>query len=75
MSAELAFFSFLLEEYSEYKNSTAPEVLKTWDATVLFEKMTLTEYIMEKYFIYHIEAIENAFKDIDSLIATGKPLY
>ena len=75
MSAELAFFSFLLEEYADYKNTTAPEVLKTWDATVLFEKMTLTEYIMEKYFVYHIEAIENAFKDIDSLIATGKPLY
>ena len=75
MSAELEFFSFLLEEYADYQNTTAPEILKIWDETVVFEKMTLTEYIMEKYFVYHIEAIENAFKDIDSLIATGRPLY
>ena len=75
MSDEIQFFSFLLEEYADYKNLTAPEVLKIWDETVLFAKMTLTEYILEKYFIYHIEALENAFKDIDHLLATGKPLY
>jgi len=75
MSDEMAFFSFLLEEYASYKKTTAPEVLKIWDTTVLFEKMTLTDYIIEKYFIYHIEAIENAFKDIDHLLERGVPLY
>jgi len=71
----MEFFAYLLEEYAEYKQSLAPEILKVWDETELFGKMTLTEYILEKYFIYHIEAIENAFRDIDHLIATGKPLY
>ena len=75
MSAKMEFFSFLLEEYAEYKNMTAPEILKIWDKTVLFEKLTLTNYILEKYFVYHIEAIENAFKDIDHLLETGRPLY
>jgi len=75
MSPEIEFFSFLLEEYAQHKETTAPEVLKQWDNEILFGKMSLTEYILEKYFIYHIEAIENAFNDIDHLIATGKPLY
>ena len=75
MRDEVEFLSFLLEEYAEYKRTTAPEVLKIWDGTFLFGKISLTDYILEKYFIYHIEAIENAFKDIDHLIETGKPLY
>ena len=75
MSPEGEFFSFLLEEYAEHKNTTAPEVLSVWDKEILFEKMSLTEYIFEKHFIYHIESIENAFKDIDHLIETGRPLY
>lgn len=75
MSPELEFFSFLLEEYAEHKKTTAPEVLNIWDNEILFGKMSLTEYILEKYFIYHIESIENAFKDIDHLVETGKPLY
>ena len=75
MSNEVEFLCFLLEEYAEYKRTTAPEVLKIWDETLLFDKISLTNYILEKYFIYHIEAIENAFKDIDHLIETGRPLY
>jgi len=75
MSNEVEFLSFLLEEYAEAKHTTAPETLKVWDSTVLSNGWTLTDYIMGKYFIYHMEAIENAFKDIDHLLATGEPLY
>lgn len=35
----------------------------------------LTDYIYNMYELYHIEAIENAFMDIDSLIETGKPAW
>jgi len=75
VSDELQFFSFLLEEYAQYCKSTAPEILKMWDETIIFESVTLTQYIKEKYFIYHTEAIENAFKDIDHLLKTGTHLY
>ena len=75
MSNEVEFLSFLLEEYAEAKNTTAPEVLKIWDNTTLSNGWTLTEYILKNYFIYHMEAIENAFKDIDHIIEHGKPLY
>lgn len=54
MNPEVGFFSFLLEEYAEHKQTTAPKVLKIWDKVILFGKMSLTEYILEKYFIYHI---------------------
>jgi len=71
----MEFFAYLLEEYAEHKQTTAPNILKSWDETLLFGSLSLTEYILEKYFLYHIEAIENAFIDIDSLLATGKPAY
>lgn len=32
-----------------------------------------TEFVYNMYEMYHSEAIENAFRDIDSLIATGEP--
>ncbi len=69
MDKEFRFFAYLLESYAVYKNMTASQVL-----TILDEK-NLTEFVYGMYEIYHIEAIENAFKDIDSLIETGKPAW
>ena len=63
MSKEMEFFIFLLENYAEYKNTTADKVLKLWD------KLKLTDFIYEMYELYHIERLENAFDDIDRLIA------
>lgn len=63
MSKEMEFFIFLLESYAAYKNTTADEVLKLWD------ELKLTDFIYDMYERYHIERIENAFEDIDRLIA------
>ncbi len=62
MSKELEFFIFLIENYAEYKNTTADKVLKSWD------KLELTDFIYDMYEIYHVERLQNAFDDIDALM-------
>lgn len=62
MSKEMDFFIFLLEQYAKYKNETADKILKQWDES------GLTDFIYSMYERYHIEALENAFSDIDRLI-------
>ncbi len=62
MSKEMEFFIFLLENYAEYKNTTADEVLRLWD------ELGLTDFIYDMYEMYHIERLENAFDDIDRLV-------
>lgn len=69
ISKELNFFIFLLEQYAVYKNETSYSVLKRWDG------LELTELIFDMYEIYHIEAIENAFDDIDSMISEKQAAF
>lgn len=69
LSKETEFFIFLLEQYAAYKNTTADKVLKELD------EKNLTDFIYSMYEMYHCEAIENAFADIDSLLSTGKPAW
>lgn len=69
MNKEFEFFTYLLESYAGYKNTTAHEVL-----TMLDEK-DLTDFVYSMYEMYHSEAIENAFFDMDSLISTGKTAW
>lgn len=69
MCKETEFFIYLIEKYAEYKGNTATEILKEWD------EKNLTDFIYEMYEMYHIERLENAFEDIDSLVATGKPAW
>lgn len=66
MSEEFLFLNYLLEKYATYKGMSAGEVLKQWD------DCGITQDIYDDYWIYHTERIENAFEDIDSLIATGE---
>ena len=66
MSDEMEFFIFLLEQYSYFKHRSAKDVLQDWD------DHSITEKIYSNYWYYHTEALENAFKDIDSLMATGE---
>lgn len=66
MRKETDFFIYLIEKFAEYKNGIAPQILKKWD------EKGITDFIYDMYEIYHVERLENAFKDIDSLIATGK---
>jgi len=62
MSKEMDFFTFLMEQYAHYKNTTADKILRQLD------ELNLTDYIFGMYEMYHSEAIENAFEDIDRLI-------
>lgn len=63
MDKEMEFFVFLIENYAEYKNTTADKVMELWD------RFELTDFIYDMYERYHIERLENAFQDIDRLLA------
>lgn len=69
MSKEFRFFTLLLESYAQEKNMSAAEVLR------ILDEKKLTEFVFNMYEIYHVEAIENAYRDIDSLIKTGKTAW
>lgn len=60
---ENEFFIYLLERYAEYKNRNTVDVLNEW------EKLDLTQFIFDMYEFYHIERLQNAFEDIDKLVA------
>ena len=62
MTKEMEFFTFLMEQYAHYKNTTADEVLRKLD------ELNLTDYVFNMYEMYHSEALENAFSDIAKLI-------
>ncbi len=66
MTKEMEFFIYLIENYAAYKNIGADEVMKELD------ELNLTNIIFDMYEMYHQEAIENAYNDIDRLIASEK---
>ncbi len=49
--------------------TTADEILNTLD------EKGLTEFVFAMYEMYHSESIANAYADLDSLIAPGKPAW
>lgn len=63
------FFTYLLESYAQSRGMEAAEVLAALDAR------DRTQFAYDMYEMYHSEAIENAFHDLDSLIATGEPAW
>lgn len=65
MSDEMNFFLFLIERYAHHKGKPTGTVLKEWDA------QGITQKVFDGYWEYHTERIENAFADIDSLLACG----
>lgn len=69
MDKEFEFFAYLLESYANYKNTTAHDVLQ------ILDEKNLTDFVYGMYEMYHSEAIENAFLDLESLINTGKPAW
>ncbi len=66
MTKEMEFFTFLMEQYAHYKNTTADKILRQLD------ELKLTDYVFNMYEMYHSEALENAFVDIDKLIKSKK---
>ena len=69
MNKEFRFFAYLLESYAAHKNMRALEVLRTLD------EKKLTDFVFGMYELYHCESIENAFRDLDSLIETGQTAW
>ena len=68
MAREMQFFMYLIERYADYKNSTAGDILTLWD------ELDISKYIYDMYELYHTEAIENAFADIDRITAEKQAL-
>jgi len=71
----MIFFTYLLERYAEFKQSQANVILDQWDSLMLWGDTPLSNYIFDNYLIYHMEALENAFMDIDHILIHGEPLY
>lgn len=68
MSREGSFFIYLIERYAAYKKTSADKILVLWDS------LGLTDFIYGMYELYHCERLQNAFDDIDSLIAERMPV-
>lgn len=69
LSKEFRFFTFLLESYAREKNTSASEILR------ILDEKNITDFVFNMYEIYHVEAIENAYMDLDSLIEKGKTAW
>lgn len=69
LSKEFRFFTFLLESYAREKNTSASEILR------ILDEKNITDFVFNMYEIYHVEAIENAYMDLDSLIENGKTAW
>ena len=69
LNKEFIFFTYLIESYANYKGISA------YDALKLLDDKKLTDFVYSMYEMYHTEAIENAFLDIDSLITTGRTAW
>ena len=63
LSKEMKFLIYLLERYAESRDTTAVAVLEQWD------ELGVAELIFDMYDLYHVEKLENAFTDIDNLVA------
>jgi hypothetical protein len=63
MSREFLFFIYLLERYATHLGITADVAYRR-----LSEK-NLVDYAIDMYELYHVEAIENAFADLDEKLS------
>ena len=63
MSREFLFFIYLLERYATHLGVTADVAYRR-----LSEK-NLVDYAIDMYELYHVEAIENAFTDLDEKLS------
>lgn len=63
MTREFSFFIYLLERYASHLGVTADVAYRR-----LAEK-GLVDYAIGMYELYHVEAIENAFADLDAKLS------
>ena len=69
LGPEMDFFIYLLEQYAAYRHTTGDKIYQEWS------EHNLVQWMCDNYWGYHTETLENAFKDIDSMLATGKPAW
>lgn len=60
MSKEYQFFLYMLERYAARNGETADVTLKR------LKDHGLYDYAVDMYELYHVEALENAFADLDA---------
>lgn len=65
MDRPFVFFVYLIESYSEHRGREPSSVLEE------LKQKNLTSFVFDIYEMYHSESLENAFRDIDSLLKTG----
>lgn len=66
MSKEFRFFVYLLERYAEHLGETADV------AYARLAQKGLIDYAINMYELYHVEAIENAFADLDRRLMVAR---
>lgn len=67
MSKEFRFFIYLLERYARHRGESATDLYDRLEAAGLID------YAENMYELYHVEAIENAFADLDRRLAPAAP--
>ena len=65
-SKEMRFLVFAIEHYRQAKGLTGPEV------AALFREKGLSQYVLDNYFLYHIESPDLMVADIDRYVETGE---
>ncbi len=59
MSREFRFFIYLIERFAEHRGESAAETYSH------LERAGLLDYAENMYELYHVEALDNAFADLD----------
>ncbi len=67
MSKEFRFFIYLLERYARHRGESAADLYDRLEAA------GLVDYAENMYELYHVEALENAFADLDRRLAAASP--
>lgn len=63
MGKEFRFFIYLLEHFAKHRGESAAETYSRLEAAGLLD------YAEGMYELYHVEALENAFADLDHRLA------
>lgn len=67
MSKEFRFFIYLLERFAQRCGESAADLYDRLEAA------GLVDYAESMYELYHVEAIENAFEDLERRLALAEP--
>ena len=65
MSREMTYLVFAIEYYRQAKGLTGPQVAD------IFAKKELSQFVLDNYFLYHIESPDLMVADIDRFLETG----